>query len=203
MNKETWSILGAVVAVVILAILITVTGCEKKVPLEVGQVWEWEWGTDDPFDTEHIALRKILALKDGYVQYERMDDLAKGVVSSMEERIFRAGGAKLMEAEPIVMEFDDIGKNDLVPLIHTTVAMIEYPVLETEPNIPVWGNGDLPAEFQAFFGDTNGARLDFMQNRVIDRHDQIIREIAKRILILDGADPNEVEAVEKLGRINE
>lgn len=86
-------------------------------------------------------------------------------------------------------EKDDEGHLELV----VGNSWISLDDLRSEPNtLPQWGKGDLPAEFQGFFGDSNGARLDFMQNQVIDRHDQIIREIAKRILMLEGADPNEV-----------
>lgn len=60
-----------------------------------------------------------------------------------------------------------------------------------DPNIPpVWGQGELPAEYIRFFGTGNGARLDFMQNRVIDKNVVIIKEMARRIIALEYVDPN-------------
>ena len=56
---------------------------------------------------------------------------------------------------------------------------------------PVWGKGDLPDAFQKNFGNDNGARLDFVQNQVLDKHAKVIAEIAKRVLALEAVDPNE------------
>ena len=53
---------------------------------------------------------------------------------------------------------------------------------ETEKQ-PIYGQGNPPAEYQALFGNTNGARLDYMQNRILD-------QLSKRIARLE--DPNEV-----------
>lgn len=57
----------------------------------------------------------------------------------------------------------------------------------TESERPVYGKGDPPAEYQKYFGNDNGARLDFMQNKAINK-------LSNRIAVLEKAnDPNEVE----------
>ena len=57
---------------------------------------------------------------------------------------------------------------------------------------PVWGEGDLPAEYLAVFGNDNVARLVYMQNQVQNRHAALIRELAIRVLTMEGVDPNDV-----------
>ncbi len=57
---------------------------------------------------------------------------------------------------------------------------------------PVWGKGELPAEYTDFFGDKNGARLDYVQNQAIDKHGLIIKELARRVIALEAVDPNTV-----------
>ena len=57
---------------------------------------------------------------------------------------------------------------------------------------PVWGEGELPAEYQAIFGNDNVARLVYMQNQVQNRHAAVIRELAIRVLTMEGVDPNDV-----------
>ncbi len=57
---------------------------------------------------------------------------------------------------------------------------------------PVWGNGELPADHQEFFGNDNTARLDYVQNRVLDKHAAILKIIAIRVLALEAVDPNAV-----------
>lgn len=89
MNWKTVCIIIALFAVVVL------TGCDKKEPLEVGQVWEWDWRSD-PFHEYHPVRREVLALKEGYVQYERVDEDAKGYVGSMREGAFKACDPKLI-----------------------------------------------------------------------------------------------------------
>ena len=63
---------------------------------------------------------------------------------------------------------------------------------------PVWGKGELPAEHQGFFGNDNTARLDYVQNRVLDKHAAILKIIAIRVLALEAVDPNamRLEALE-------
>ena len=38
----------------------------------------------------------------------------------------------------------------------------------------VWGQGELPAEWEGFFGNGNGARLDYMQSKMLDQQGVII-----------------------------
>jgi hypothetical protein len=54
----------------------------------------------------------------------------------------------------------------------------------TESERPVYGQGNPPAEYQEVFGNENGARLDFVQNRAIS-------ELSARIGRLEGGDPND------------
>jgi len=62
----------------------------------------------------------------------------------------------------------------------------------TESKAPVWGKGELPAEYTSIFGNNNGARLDYVQNQMIDKHNKVIAELAKRVIALEGGgDPNE------------
>lgn len=57
--------------------------------------------------------------------------------------------------------------------------------LVEEPNEPpVYGNGNPPAEYQEYFGNDNGARLDFVQNEAIS-------QLSARIGRLEGGDPND------------
>jgi len=54
----------------------------------------------------------------------------------------------------------------------------------TESKAPVWGKGDLPAEYVDMFGQGNSARLDWVQNKAIDN-------LVRRVAALEGNDPNE------------
>lgn len=54
----------------------------------------------------------------------------------------------------------------------------------TESERPVYGVGELPAEYQEYFGNDNGARLDFVQNEAIN-------QLSARIGRLEGGDPND------------
>lgn len=57
---------------------------------------------------------------------------------------------------------------------------------------PTWGRGDLPETYLANFGNSNNARLNYVQNQVIDKHNEILKVLAKRLLALEAVDPNEV-----------
>ncbi len=60
-----------------------------------------------------------------------------------------------------------------------------------EPDAPpVWGKGELPADHQGFFGDSNTARLNYVQNMVLDKHAAILEILAVRVLALEAVDPN-------------
>ena len=56
-----------------------------------------------------------------------------------------------------------------------------------------WGRGELPAQWQGFFGNSNNSRLDFVQSKVIDRQ-------AAMIYGIDVKDPNG-QVVHKAGLI--
>ncbi|KKN74411.1 hypothetical protein LCGC14_0390310 [marine sediment metagenome] len=59
----------------------------------------------------------------------------------------------------------------------------------------VWGQGDLPADWQGFFGEGNVARLDFIQTQTINRQGQAIAVLAERLRKLE-ADPNDAYEAE-------
>ena len=63
---------------------------------------------------------------------------------------------------------------------------------------PVWGKGELPADHQAMFGDGNTSRLDYVQNRVLDKHAEIIKILAIRVLALEAVDPNAIPVETRL-----
>ncbi len=283
-----------VLMVILLFMVAVLSGCDKKPALEVGQVWETVYGGDNPFDPKSIVLRKIVALDSGYVQYVRVAEWADGLISSMEEGVFRACDAKLVSNEPapatgfietgtgealviissgkdcalcdagsgricphggidiqldngtdglvvtwsdpndylyriaeavsetftictdsgreLVLTFEgdelkitgDADMNEAAQMFfneklkyiaddyiksRTIPAMIEY---------PTWGKGELPADHQEFFGDSNTARLDYVQNMVLDKHAAILKVLAVRVLALEAVDPNamRLEALE-------
>ena len=44
---------------------------------------------------------------------------------------------------------------------------------------PVWGKGELPADYVSFFGDDNNARLDRAQSDMLNRHQVVIHGIER------------------------
>lgn len=70
--------------------------------------------------------------------------------------------------------------------------------IEEEQRPQQWGQGELPADHQEYFGNDNTARLDYVQNRVLDKHGAILKVIAIRVLALEAVDPNamRLEALE-------
>jgi hypothetical protein len=74
--------------------------------------------------------------------------------------------------------------NIVIVLMFIAMAVILLLMGCTESEQPVYGNGEPPAEYQDYFGNDNGARLDFVQN-------QAISELALRVQVLEGVDPNE------------
>ena len=60
----------------------------------------------------------------------------------------------------------------------------------------VWGQGELPGDWQGFFGNGNNARLNFVQSQVINNNMKAITEMNGRIAKLEETttriyDPNE------------
>ena len=72
-----------------------------------------------------------------------------------------------------------------IMLILVMICVLLVGCTETQQS-PQYGTGDPPADYQEYFGNDNGARLDFMQNKAIG-------ELAARIERLE--DPNRVEVV--------
>jgi len=55
----------------------------------------------------------------------------------------------------------------------------------------IWGQGETTPEYQEMFGNDNMARLNFEQVNIINRHEAILKEVSRRILLLEGKDPND------------
>lgn len=62
---------------------------------------------------------------------------------------------------------------------------------EAQVSRKVWGQGELTAEWKSFFGDSNTARLDFIQTQRINRQNHIIIELMARVRKLEADDPND------------
>lgn len=86
----------------------------------------------------------------------------------------------------------------VIAVILVCLAMAFLPGCEEAQQRPVWGQGELPVEHEKMFGNDNTARLDYVQNRVIDKHGAILRVLAIRVLALEAVDPNamRLEALE-------
>ena len=55
-----------------------------------------------------------------------------------------------------------------------------------EAQRPVYGQGNLPAQWQEMFGKDNGSRLDFIQNQIIvELRDKTIKDMEVRIKALE------------------
>lgn len=67
--------------------------------------------------------------------------------------------------------------------------------VQRAPQTKVWGQGDLPADWQGFFGADNSARLDYVQTQTINRMGQAISQLAERVRKLE-ADPNDAYEAE-------
>lgn len=65
---------------------------------------------------------------------------------------------------------------------------------EQQATQKVWGQGDLPTEWQGFFGESNVARLGFVQTRAINRQGQAIAELAERVRKLEAEPKDAYEA---------
>lgn len=63
------------------------------------------------------------------------------------------------------------------------------------PQTEVWGQGDLPADWQGYFGEDNVARLDYVQTQTINRMGQALSQLAERVRKLE-ADPNDAYEAE-------
>lgn len=51
----------------------------------------------------------------------------------------------------------------------------------------VWGQGDLPADWQEFFGKDNISRVNFVQMQVLNKQGQAMVELIKRVEKLEAA----------------
>ncbi len=71
----------------------------------------------------------------------------------------------------------------------------------TETKRPVWGKGELPADYQTTFGNTNPSRLNYVQQLQIDKHAKVIAELARRVIAIEAVDPNEVDKISDIRRI--
>ena len=184
MNRKA-DITRAVIAILAVCLFMAmVSGCDKEVPLQVGQVWETTYSAD-PFKVSTV-LHKVIALKNGYVQYERLDKIAKGVTGSMKENIFRAGGAKLINNEPVPYPMSGVPIEGpdaiIIPVSDPNGLSLGALIVKR----PVWGKGELPPEWVEYFGDSNLSRMSFKQSQVIDALTSKVFEVSGPV------DPNGV-----------
>ena len=63
---------------------------------------------------------------------------------------------------------------------------------EQQNGSKVWGDGNPPADYVQMFGDDNIARLNFVQNEFINRHNQVLIELQTRIQALEMENPAEL-----------
>ncbi len=83
----------------------------------------------------------------------------------------------------------DVGLTVTVVLFLCVIGLLMFGCEESQQS-PVWGKGELPADHQEFFGDDNASRLNYVQNRVLDKHAAILKILAIRVLALEAVDPN-------------
>jgi outer membrane murein-binding lipoprotein Lpp len=81
-------------------------------------------------------------------------------------------------------------------LVLLVVLIAGCQVAQRAPQTKVWGQGDLPADWQGFFGEDNVARLDYVQTQTINKMGQAIAELAVRVRKLE-ADPNDAKPKKK------
>ncbi len=88
-------------------------------------------------------------------------------------------------------------KNEVILIVYIVVliAMLIITGCQEAQQTKVWGKGDLPSEWQGFFGDDNVARLDYVQTQTINNMGQAISVLAERLRKLD-ADPNDAYEAE-------
>jgi len=79
----------------------------------------------------------------------------------------------------------------IVILIAVLVLML-LAGCEEQNRSKVWGNGDLPADYVQTFGNDNTARLNFVQNQVINNHEKAITELLERVQTLEAENPAEL-----------
>jgi len=66
---------------------------------------------------------------------------------------------------------------------------------------PQWGEGELPTEWKAYFGDDNGSRLDSVQNDMINRHEILI--FGQNKTTEDGQKAHEVGIIDYLRSLDD
>ena len=61
-----------------------------------------------------------------------------------------------------------------VSLVVVVLAVIALLACGCQEEQKVWGQGETPVEYQEYFGNSNTARFDYVQNRTINRNSQVI-----------------------------
>lgn len=182
-KKLQFEVFVFIMAVVLIAHIAGLVGCDNKKAvadsptddinkkltigggppkLEIGQVWQAAIDPD-PFESKDPAIRKIIGLKEGFVQYLRTDAGygANELKQSMPEDSFRYWSPNLIEVSVEVPSIVTVPKesNILVPIETGPISDAR----------PVWGKGDPPADWQAYFGNDNNSRMNYVQSQHIDR----------------------------------
>ncbi len=99
----------------------------------------------------------------------------------------------------------------LIGIVFDDTLAMRY-VESNEP--PVWGKGELPADYVDFFGTDNAARLNKAQSDMLNRHQVVIHgldrtkegenshmnglidmvvNLQNRVKVLEAVDPNEIK----------
>ncbi len=110
--------------------------------------------------------------------------------------------------EPIII--DAMGREVSIGVREELVDITTDPISDAPP---VWGKGELPADYVSFFGTDNAARLNKAQNDMLNRHQAVIHgldqtedgktvhinglvdmvlNLQRRVDMLEAVDPNDV-----------
>lgn len=94
--------------------------------------------------------------------------------------------------------------NRFIVILMIGLVLMVLAGCEEQNRSKVWGNGDLPADYVQTFGIDNTARLNFVQNQVINNHEKAITELLERVQSLEAENPAElacrVRNIEKVVR---
>lgn len=113
------------ISMVILGIVCVIVGRTKEVQVQVGQVWEDDFRTGNPFDGFTSTRRRILAVRDGYAQYEIIGDRYKTI-----------NVMRLSLIKTSAYLYEGVIESDMPDIIETAIDMsdITFDIDTTEPN---------------------------------------------------------------------
>ena len=168
------------IVILMLICVMLVSGCESDTELiKLAQ---------EAYYNEHLLTIALMAtnkdleetLKDSVANTDKVMDSLTELMITMETATDTIVELMVTEGQSAVTIMDLTNKIE---------------ILEKEPDaVPVWGKGDLPADFVENFGNSNLARLSFAQSEMINRHEMAINELSKQLNEIktpqEVADPN-------------